>query len=453
MHPHESRGHYTRYDIDRISLLQQALSHGLPADPAQAKQLVLQRFQVMDAALSHRLENAGKGLAQAMAYGIDRTPAVVFDGRAVIYGVTESTKPWRSTTDGGNEAVADADVVLSRLLALLLLLPVTGMSGTISTAGIVSQTTTAALSCMRWMPVGVCFWLRCSLTECTVETSLKVGHYQPDAVVSSYNDTGGEPLGGDSRNPGTGAETAATGLLGSLLSIPMDSAGNRTEGSRSRRDHRNLVFGKPMWSATHWVRLAGIVAGTGYVCESQTRSFFPYFQSGVDALSWRLGVPEMFYPASLIPGLREIGTGPCRPGVGSTRARAGPHRQKNPRRRRSMRNGQGTSPPAPGSRTFIYPSVALPAPTRECGRPARWWKAIRPPVNGRCYSRKPNRPARCSGPMTWPAPAAGGEGGWILRVTTPGPSGDPIPAARRKGSCFFSILTGSTTPHEHTRID
>jgi len=87
--PHESRGHYTRYDIDRISLLQQALSHGLPADPAQAKQRVLQRFQSMDATLDQPLENAGKGLAQAMAYGIDRIPAVVFDGRAVIYGVTD----------------------------------------------------------------------------------------------------------------------------------------------------------------------------------------------------------------------------------------------------------------------------------------------------------------------------------------------------------------------------
>src|SRR5210317_1867226 len=84
-------------------------------------------------------------------------------------------------------------LLVSPLLALLLLLPVPGMAGTISTADIVSQTTTAALSCMRWMPVGVCFWLHCSLYECEVETSIKVGHYQPDAVVSSYNELGGNP--------------------------------------------------------------------------------------------------------------------------------------------------------------------------------------------------------------------------------------------------------------------
>ena len=36
----------------------------------------------------------------------------------------------------------------------------------------------------------------------------------------------------------------------------------------------------------------------------------PYFQSALDALSWRQEVPEIFYPASLVPGLREIGTWP-----------------------------------------------------------------------------------------------------------------------------------------------
>jgi integrating conjugative element protein (TIGR03756 family) len=199
---------------------------------------------------------------------------------------------------------------LSCHLVVLILLPVTGISGTINTAEIVAQTTTAALSCMRWMPVGVCFWLRCSPYECSVETSIKIGHYQPDAVVSSYNELGGNPWVEIRATLGLAQKAAATGLLGSLLSIPVDSAGNRTEGSRNRRDHRNLVFretdvvGHPLGS------LSGIVAGTGYVCESQTLSFFPYFQSGVDALSWRLGVPEMFYPASLIPGLREIGSWP-----------------------------------------------------------------------------------------------------------------------------------------------
>ena len=80
---------YTDYEIDRISDLQSELSQGLPKDAEQAKQLVLQRFQSMDASISQRLENAAKGLVKAMRYGIDRTPAMVFEGQAVIYGVSD----------------------------------------------------------------------------------------------------------------------------------------------------------------------------------------------------------------------------------------------------------------------------------------------------------------------------------------------------------------------------
>jgi integrating conjugative element protein (TIGR03756 family) len=108
---------------------------------------------------------------------------------------------------------------------------------------------------------------------------------------------------------GLAQKTAATGLLGSLLPMPLDSAGNRTEGWASR-DHQNLVFresdaiGHPMAS------LAGAVPGVGLLCRSQSTPLVPYLQSGLDALAWRQEVPEIFYPASLIPGLREIGTWP-----------------------------------------------------------------------------------------------------------------------------------------------
>lgn len=199
---------------------------------------------------------------------------------------------------------------LSLGLAALLVMPLPGKAGSITTPEIVAKTTAAALSCMRWMPVGICFWLRCSLSGCSVRTSLKVGHYQPDAVVSSYNELGGNPWVEIRSTLGVAQQSAANGLLGSLIPVPIDSAGNRTEGGQGNKDHRNLVFretdviGHPVSS------LSSIVASTGYLCHSQTTSFFPYFLSGLDALSWRMEIPEMFYPASLIPGLREIGTWP-----------------------------------------------------------------------------------------------------------------------------------------------
>ena len=199
---------------------------------------------------------------------------------------------------------------LGFLLTVSLLFPVAGNTGTITTPGIVANTTAAALSCMRWMPIGMCFWLRCSWSGCRVRTSIKIGHYNPDLVVSSYNELGGNPWVEIRTTLGLAQKTAAAGLLGTLLPVPIDSAGNRTEGSADKRDHKNLVFretdaiGHPLSS------LSGIAAGVGLLCQSQTGSFFPYFQSGLDALAWRQEVPEIFYPASLLPGLREIGTWP-----------------------------------------------------------------------------------------------------------------------------------------------
>ena len=199
---------------------------------------------------------------------------------------------------------------LSLGLAVLLVIPLGTKAGSITTAEILAKTTTAAFSCMQWMPIGTCFWLRCSLTGCSVRSSLKVGHYNPDLVVSSYNELGDNPWVEIRKTLGLAQKTAATGLLGSLLPVPIDSAGNRTEGSTDNRDHKNMIFreadaiGHPLSS------LSGIVAGTGMLCQTETTSFVPYFQSGIDALSWRQEVPEIFYPESSIPGLREIGTWP-----------------------------------------------------------------------------------------------------------------------------------------------
>lgn len=199
--------------------------------------------------------------------------------------------------------------VLSLAFAALLM-PLPGKAGSITTPEIVAKTTAAALACMQWMPIGMCFWLRCSLSGCSVRTSLKVGHYNPDLVVSSYNELGGNPWTEIRATLGLAQKAAATGLLGSLLPVPIDSAGNRNEGTSGNRDHKNMIFretdaiGHPLSS------LSGIVAGVGMLCQTETTSFVPYFQSGLDALSWRQEVPEIFYPASFIPGLREIGTWP-----------------------------------------------------------------------------------------------------------------------------------------------
>ena len=167
--------------------------------------------------------------------------------------------------------------LISTLLAVALWVPVTGFSGTITTPQIITQTTRAALSCMQWRPIGACFWLHCSWTGCSVRTSIKVGHYNPDLVVSTYNELGGNPWVEIRATLGLAQKAATTGQLGSLLPVPLGSSGNRTEGS-SERDHKNLVYretdaiGHPLSS------LSGIVSVAGLLCPSETtspRSLFP----------------------------------------------------------------------------------------------------------------------------------------------------------------------------------
>jgi hypothetical protein len=99
---------------------------------------------------------------------------------------------------------------------MLLLVSTGSQAATVTTPGIIAQTTAATFACMRWMPVGVCFWLRCSWTGCRVRTSLKVGHYNPDLVVSVYNELGGNPWAEIRATLGLAQRAAATGLLGAL---------------------------------------------------------------------------------------------------------------------------------------------------------------------------------------------------------------------------------------------
>ena len=193
-------------------------------------------------------------------------------------------------------------------ISTLMLAALIARAGTISTTEIVSKTADATFACMQWTPVGLCFWLRCSYFECDVESSIKIGHYNPDFVVSSYNELGRNPWDEIRSLLGGIQEAAAKGILGRLSDLPIDSTGNRTEGTTDNRDHKNLVFRETDVIGHPWQIFSG--SFPQYLCASQAEPFKPYFQSGLDAQSWRHAIPEMFYAASFTPGLRELGDWP-----------------------------------------------------------------------------------------------------------------------------------------------
>ena len=147
--------------------------------------------------------------------------------------------------------------------------------------------------CLSYRVQGICYWLYCTITGCTVRTSIKVQHYVPDAVVSSYANTGENPW----------VEVRA-------MSMPNPTAQGGGDGTTNEEHENNLakfknadVIGHP--GATIFSEFASQL---GYSCEGAGTAFMPYLLSTLDTVAWRYNIPESLYPEALIPGMREIGT-------------------------------------------------------------------------------------------------------------------------------------------------
>jgi integrating conjugative element protein (TIGR03757 family) len=77
------------HKLDAIKGLEGTLSQGLSADPDKAKRLVLERLQQLNKGTRSQLEHSATALAKAVQYGVEKYPAMVFDGELVVYGLTD----------------------------------------------------------------------------------------------------------------------------------------------------------------------------------------------------------------------------------------------------------------------------------------------------------------------------------------------------------------------------
>lgn len=141
--------------------------------------------------------------------------------------------------------------------------------------------------------VGICFWLRCSSFGCSVETSVKVRHFVPDAVVSSYANTGANPW-----------------LEVRPMSPPNATAQAGGDGTTNQHHENNLAKFKNADVIGHpgGYVFSQFASSFGYSCEGAGTAFMPYLLSTLDTLAWRYNLPEMLYPEALTPGMREIGS-------------------------------------------------------------------------------------------------------------------------------------------------
>ena len=177
---------------------------------------------------------------------------------------------------------------------------------TITTADIVSAITLDR-SCLNYCITGVCVWLRCSIYECSFETSIRVAHYNPDLVVSVYDEPGDNPWQEMESIFGSLDSGIVSGIV-STFHGAFVGGGHRTEGGNPATD-QSLRFKEVTAIGHPFSSVSDFIGDSGYYCPSEAESFNPYLLSSLDALTWRLGLPEMLYLQNLLPGRRVVGDG------------------------------------------------------------------------------------------------------------------------------------------------
>lgn len=181
-------------------------------------------------------------------------------------------------------------VASRRLLAIAVAAASFTASAAINTAAI--SASVMSPTCLEYKVVGICYWLLCTPFGCTVKTSTKVRHYIPDAVVSAYANTGDNPW----------TEVSPLGAPNASAQTGNDFTTNHSAENDITKFKEADVIGHP--GAAAFNRFA---SSSGYTCKGATTPLVPYMLSTLDTLAWRHGLPEVVYPESLIPGMREVG--------------------------------------------------------------------------------------------------------------------------------------------------
>ena len=85
----------TVYDLDGLARLNAILSYQLPPQKAAAKAMAATRLAALTERKQADLRATATGLLAAQRYGLARYPAMVINGEAVIYGLTDPTEAVR----------------------------------------------------------------------------------------------------------------------------------------------------------------------------------------------------------------------------------------------------------------------------------------------------------------------------------------------------------------------
>jgi len=186
-------------------------------------------------------------------------------------------------------------------LSAALALPGVSLSSNSINAFTITKDTLAALpSCLDYQVVGVCFWLVCGF-GCHIEKTLKVDHYLPDVVITTYPKYGKDPWTEVNKTIDVVDHNVGNKIFSASNSGMQIKGGSFSSANSSDSDVKLRevdVIGNPALAVLRWKRLL----------KGQASPYAPYYQSQLDAKEWRSGLLEQLYPDSWIPGKDDVGT-------------------------------------------------------------------------------------------------------------------------------------------------
>jgi integrating conjugative element protein (TIGR03756 family) len=257
-------------------------------------------------------------------------------------------------------------------MAILLLVFLPAYSSAVTTPEIVASALN--YGCVQWKVDGICIWITCTIWGCSYSTSMKVSHYNPETVVSGYGHTGFNPW----------REVMAYGTANPSA----DGMGHLIDPSKKRH---NLIRFKNADVIGHPGSLGDM--GFSYLCDRTTTSFQPYFISTLDSYAWRWGITEQLYPATHIPGMREMAPYFTGNNWGNIFPRQGFLAQPDDyktgaviaQRAADITSNIGSPHVYQSTQGFPYEGYWPPGPVMEMNPLNHRWQGLHPYVEGGCY--------------------------------------------------------------------
>ena len=271
---------------------------------------------------------------------------------------------------------------------------------------------TADGSCLDYCFKGVCFWLDCEIwpPSCSIKTSLRVGHNNPDFVVSAFPDLGGNPWEEFTSIWGDIHENLGQEVV-SWIGMPSEVTGGGEAVTTSEQDttkqHTNSTTFREVDVVGYYYDFSNY--SDEYFCGSNVTAFMPHYSSAMDGYLWRTGTTDVLYTLHVF--LESIGI-PYFKEWGGIYWRTGFIKQLNPAKANAVLSMRAAHIASRSGETRVYMPASgdpdsdqrffrNPGGIEADGSNGSVWQMIAPKKDNECYVFDDIAESEPTGADTW----------------------------------------------------